>query len=43
MENYAIKPSLRGIGFKARNLGGIFLGREVPKTIFLTKAVKTAA
>jgi len=26
MENFAIMPSLRGIGFKARNLGGIFLG-----------------
>jgi len=34
MEFYAIMPSLRGIGFKDRNFEGIFLGNEVPKTIF---------
>jgi hypothetical protein len=33
IEIYAIMPSLRGIGFKDRNFGGIFLGKEVPKTI----------
>jgi hypothetical protein len=36
-------PLMGGIGFNVRNFGGIFLGKEVPKTIFLTKAVKTAA
>ena len=30
MEFYAILPSQRGIGFKARNLGQILLGKEVP-------------
>jgi hypothetical protein len=43
MENHAISPSLRGIGFKDRNFRGIFLGKEVPKTIFFTNAVNTAA
>jgi hypothetical protein len=34
MENYAIIPSLRGIGFKDRNFGGIFLGKMVPSPFF---------
>jgi hypothetical protein len=34
MENYAIMPPLRGIGFKDRSFVGIFLGKEVVKTIF---------
>jgi len=34
MENYAIMPPLRPIGFKDRSFWGIFLGKEVVKTIF---------
>jgi len=34
MENYAIMPPLRRIGFKDRSFVGIFLGKEVVKTIF---------
>jgi hypothetical protein len=34
MENYAIIPSLRGIGFKNRNLREFSTGREVVKIIF---------
>ena len=34
MENYAIILALKGLGFKNRNLGGFFPGREVPKTIY---------
>ena len=34
VENYATMPPLRGIGFKDRSFGGIFLGKEVPKPFF---------
>ena len=33
MENYAIILALKGIDFKDRNFEGIFLGKEVTKTI----------
>jgi len=33
MENYATMTSLKGIGFKNRNLGGFSPGQEVRKTI----------
>jgi len=33
-KNYATIPSRRGFGFKNRNFGGFFPGREVSKTIF---------
>jgi hypothetical protein len=34
MENYAIMSPVRGIGFKDRTFVGIFLGKEVVKSIF---------
>ena len=34
VENYATMPPLRGIGFKDRGFGGIFLGKEVPRPVF---------
>jgi len=43
VENYATMPLLRGIGFKDRNFGGIFLGQRGLQNPFFTKAVKTAA
>ena len=33
MGNYAIMPSLRGIGFKGRKCRRFFPGKEVSKTI----------
>ena len=41
-ENYATVPSRRGFGFKNRNFGGFFPGKEVPKP-FLTAVAKPAA
>jgi len=40
---YAITLSLRSIAFKERNSRGIFLGKGLPKTIFLTASAKPAA
>jgi hypothetical protein len=34
MENYAIMPSLRGIGFKARNFGGFSRTKSCQKTFW---------
>jgi hypothetical protein len=34
MENYAIMPSLKGIGFKNKNSGRFFSSQEVAKTVF---------
>jgi hypothetical protein len=35
-ENYATIFTLKGLGFKNRNLGGSFPGKAVPKTISFT-------
>jgi hypothetical protein len=38
VSNYAIIPPLKRIGFKDRNLGGIFLGKEVLKRFWAAVA-----
>jgi hypothetical protein len=41
-ETCAIMPLTRGFGFKNRNFGGFFPGKEVPKPFF-TAVAKAAA